>query len=165
MRLYSNSSMWNISWKCNGNCIDCPYDKVKVISQNLLCEKYGMSTAILIGQLQQNVFKYDVTGVCHANYQKIENQVIAYCRINFPAKLPVQQTVRFGMPVVIQVENSCEDEVRQQFKCMIDIAAQAVKEKKPELSIVLDGLGVILADDLLEAIIKIISMLDMAMNM
>ncbi len=45
--------------------------------------------------------------------------------------------------------------IRELFKQYLDMSAKATEDKKPELSIMFDGIGLVLASDYLEAIGKI----------
>lgn len=62
-----------------------------------------------------------------------------------------------------QRENDRE-KIREQFKQMLDVAAEVYEDKKPEMSIFLDGVGFILASDYVEAVSKIFSMLKTAIK-
>lgn len=57
-----------------------------------------------------------------------------------------------------QREND-RQKIRELFKQMLDIAARATEEKNPEMSIMFDGIGLVLASDYAEAVSKIFSMM------
>lgn len=57
-----------------------------------------------------------------------------------------------------------EKHIKDIFKKAIDIAAEVTKDRNPQLSIMFDGIGLILADDVNEAIKKVFSILDKANN-
>ena len=62
-----------------------------------------------------------------------------------------------------QREND-RQKIRELFKQMLDIAAKATEEKKPEMSIMFDGIGLVLAFDYVEAVSKIFSTLKIAIK-
>lgn len=55
-------------------------------------------------------------------------------------------------------QNSDRKRIRELFKYFFDIAAKATEDKEPEISILFDGIGFVLASDYLEAVGKIFSM-------
>lgn len=55
--------------------------------------------------------------------------------------------------------------VLPEFKIAIDIAAEVTKDRNPQVSIVFDGLGLVLADDVKEAVRKVISILNKVRRM
>lgn len=57
-----------------------------------------------------------------------------------------------------------EQQWRQDFKTAIDVAAHATKDTAPVASIVFDGVGLITANNLVEAVIKTISIIDKSMH-
>lgn len=50
--------------------------------------------------------------------------------------------------------------IRDRFKKLLESAAKATEENDPEVSIVFDGIGLVLASDYLEAVHKILSMIN-----
>lgn len=60
--------------------------------------------------------------------------------------------------------NSYEKIIKEIFKTAIDIAAEVTKDKNPLVSIMLDEIGLVLADDIIEAVRKVISILDKCYN-
>ena len=55
-------------------------------------------------------------------------------------------------------KESDRQKIRELFKQYLDIAAKATEDKNPELSIMFDEIGLVLASDYLEAVGKIFSM-------
>ena len=55
-----------------------------------------------------------------------------------------------------------EQQCRQNFKAAIDTAAHATKDSSPVASIVFDSVGLMTADNLVEAVIKTLSIIDKA---
>ena len=62
-----------------------------------------------------------------------------------------------------QREND-RQKIREIFKQMLDIAAKTTEEKSPEMSIMFDGIGLVLASDYVETVSKIFSMLKTAIK-
>lgn len=54
---------------------------------------------------------------------------------------------------------SDRQKIRKIFKQMLDFAAKAVEDKNLEMSIMFDGIGLVLVSDYVEAVSKIFSML------
>ena len=58
-----------------------------------------------------------------------------------------------------------EQRWRKDFKTAIDVAAYATKDTAPVASIVFDGVGLITANNLVEAVIKTITIIDKSINL
>ncbi len=97
---------------------------------------------------------WDSTRQWHASYQEIQRQVVQYFDSNH-CEL-VGNEVRI-LTNTVQRESD-RQRIRELVKQYLDMAAKATEDKDPELSIVFDGIGLILASDYLEAIGKIFSM-------
>ena len=80
-----------------------------------------------------------------APYHDFENNYTGY----WASRCPVHQQ---------QYEQQC----RQNFKAAIDTAAHATKDSSPVASIVFDSVGLMTADNLVEAVIKTLSIIDKA---
>ena len=80
-----------------------------------------------------------------APYSAFENNYASYWASRYPTH---QQ----------QYEQQC----RQNFKAAIDAASHATKESSPVASIVFDSVGLMTADNLFEAMIKTLSIIDKA---
>lgn len=99
-------------------------------------------------------------GFYHGDYRIFEYRVVYYCRNTYVElfhDLQNQNSQDLS-------SNNYEDDVKKILKTALDVAAHATKIKNPELSIMFDGIGLILADELVEAVDKVISMLDTAMK-
>ena len=83
-----------------------------------------------------------------APYHDFENNYTGY----WASRCPVNQQ---------QYEQQC----RQNFKAAIDTAAHATKDSSPVASIVFDSVGLMTADNLVEAVIKTLSIIDKARNL
>ena len=56
-------------------------------------------------------------------------------------------------------QRKCDEQrIKEQFKQLLDAAAKTTEDKNPRLSIMFDGIGLVLASDYLEAVSKIFSM-------
>lgn len=62
-------------------------------------------------------------------------------------------------------EEERKAQIRQCFKAAVDTGANATKKECPELSMVFDGLGVLSADSLAEALTKTISLVNKGVNL
>lgn len=95
-----------------------------------------------------------------ANYWSVQEQLVQYFDV-FNCEL-----VRNKKPFLTnegQREND-RQKIRELFKQMLDIAAKEAEEKNPEMSIMFDGIGLVLASDYVEAVSKIFSMLKTAVK-
>lgn len=73
--------------------------------------------------------------------------------------------INLGQVVLVSNNDTYEKNIKEIFKTAIDIAAEVTKDKSPQISIVFDGLGLVLADNVREAVRKVISILDKARRM
>lgn len=71
----------------------------------------------------------------------------------------------FGQVVLVSDNYTYEKQIKEIFKAAIDIAAEVTRDKNPQQSIMLDGIGLVLADDIKEAARKVISILEKATKM
>lgn len=97
---------------------------------------------------------WDSTRQWHASYQEIQKQILQ-CYEAYNCVL-VGNEVRI-LTNTAQREND-KQRIRELVKQYLDMASKATEDKDPELSIVFDGIGLILASDYLEAVGKIFSM-------
>ena len=91
----------------------------------------------------------------YANYKAIQEQLVQYYDLN-DCRL-IGNDVHY-----LSIENQKESDrqkIRELFKQYLDTAAKALEDKNPELSIMFDEIGLVLASDYLEAIGKIFSMI------
>ena len=90
----------------------------------------------------------------YAKYQEIQEWIIQYYDANSCVLLGNET----GYLSIEAQRDSDRKRIRELFKHFLDIAAKATEDKEPELSIVFDGIGLVLASDYLEAVGKIFSM-------
>lgn len=90
----------------------------------------------------------------YAEYQEIQEWIVQYYDVNNCA-LSGNET---GYLSIKAQQDSDRKRIRELFKHFLDIAAKATEDKDPELSIVFNGIGLVLASDYLEAVGKIFSM-------
>lgn len=105
--------------------------------------------------MPQSAFEYQPqTRQWHANYQEIQKQIVQYYDLNncelLGNKVPILTN--------IAQRESDRQRIRELFKQYLDMAAKVTEDKNPELSIVFDEIGLVLASDYLEAVGKIFSM-------
>lgn len=90
--------------------------------------------------------------------------MVEYCRINYPWRMPINMEVDDRQVVYISDVYTYEKYIKDIFKKAIDIAAEVTKDRNPQLSIMFDGIGLVLADDVNEAVKKVFSILDKVSN-
>lgn len=115
-------------------------------------------------QMPKTIFWHDNNGVCHTRYDWLQDYLLEYCRINYPWKSPIYLESSSGQAVLASDSNSYEKIIKEIFKKAIDIAAEVTKDKNPLVSIMLDEIGLVLADDIIEAVRKVVSILDKCYN-
>lgn len=105
--------------------------------------------------MPQSAFKYQPqTRQWHANYQEIQKQMVQYYDSN---NCRLSDNVAHYLTIEAQKESD-RQKIRELFKQYLDIAAKATEDNNPEVSIMFDGIGLVLASDYLEAVGKIFSM-------
>lgn len=87
-----------------------------------------------------------------APYPVCQNNFVNYWAV------PTQSAVQPGAFIPSQ------EELRRTFHSAVDCAAQLTREEAPVPSIIFDGLGVLTAGDLLEAVKSVFSMIDTAIQ-
>lgn len=101
------------------------------------------------------IFTYqEPTRQWHANYQAIQEQIVQYYDAN---NCRLSDNVVHYLTIEAQKESD-RQKIRELFKQYLDMAAKATEDKNPELSIMFDGIGLVLAADYLEIVSKIFSM-------
>ena len=136
------------------NCNSCP-NKTVCFLQRMPLPNYPEATQYFIIKLPSQFFKFDNINLrWHADYQGIENQLIAYFDYwNY--------FIPENSQVILSPEAQKDSDrkfIRDTFKQMLDIAAKATEDSDPVASILFDGIGLILASDYLEAVHKVLSM-------
>ena len=115
-------------------------------------------------QMPQTIFWNDNNGVCHTRYEWLQDYLLEYCRGNYPWKSPIYLESSSGQAVLASDSISYEKIIKEIFKTAIDIATEVTKDKNPLVSIMFDEIGLVLADDIIEAVRKVISILDKCYN-
>lgn len=115
-------------------------------------------------QMPQTIFRRDNYGVCHTRYEWLQDYLLEYCRKNYPWRSPIYIELGSGQVEFASDSNSYEKIIKEIFKTAIDIAAEVTKNRNPLFSIMLDEIGLVLADDITEAVKKVISILDKCCN-
>ena len=118
-------------------------------------DHYPENVQNFVINMPQSAFKYEPpTRQWHADYQKIQKQIVQYYDSNNCELLGNNVRV---LTNVAQRESD-RQKIRELFKQYLDMAAKVTEEKEPELSIMFDGIGLVLASDYLEVVGKIFSM-------
>ena len=105
--------------------------------------------------MPQPAFRYQPqTRQWHAKYQAIQEQIVQYYDSN---DCRLSDNVAHYLTIEAQKESD-RQKIREIFKQYLDMAAKATEDKNPEISIMFDGIGLVLASDYLEIVSKIFSM-------
>lgn len=163
---------------CMRACKDCPFMKKTTypLSNIMQSSNYNQMWYTpydnhieeivnhFLSKIPQAIFWQDNNGVCHTRYEWLQDNLLEYCRKNYPWKSPIYLESSSGQAVLASDSNSYEKIIKEIFKTAIDIVAEATKDKNPLVSIVIDEIGLVLADDIFEAVRKVISILDKCYN-
>ena len=137
-------------------CYRCP-SRTFCFLQRIPLHYYPENTQYFVKTIPSQAFSYNnKERVWYANYQIILNQMITYYnnQPNF-----IQQNRLFVLMEDAQRESDRQF-IRDRFKMLLEAVAKATEESDPEASIVFDGIGLVLASDYLEAVHKILSMIN-----
>ena len=137
-------------------CYRCPSRNFCFL-RRIPLQYYPQSTQYFVKTIPSQAFSYNnKERVWYANYQIILNQMITYYnnQPNF-----IQQNRLFVLMEDAQRESDRQF-IRNRFKMLLEAVAKATEESDPEASIVFDGIGLVLASDYLEAVHKILSMIN-----
>lgn len=148
-------SMWSSS-----ACSLCGYRNVCFLRQVSLQKYSEQVQKFLIDMLNKGFSYQQQVGKWYANYWTIQEHLVYYYNSN---GCKLEGNWKPFLTSEAQRENDRE-KIRELFKQMLDVAAEVYEDKKPEMSIFLDGVGLILASDYVEAVNKIFSMLKTAIK-
>lgn len=165
MENYFMQNQYSI-YKCMRNCENCPfYLRTNFQPSNSIKNPYyNWHVDNFLMHLPDRIFWRDNNGICHTRYEWLQDYLVEYCRNNYPWRMPIYMEVDYGQVAYISDVYTYEKHIKDIFKKAIDIAAETTKDRNPQLSIMFDGIGLILADDVKEAIKKVFSILDKASN-
>lgn len=145
------------------NALDCSKCGCRNVCflQKISLSKYPEQVQEFVIKLPQNTFLYrEREGLWNANYLTVQEQLVRYYDVHNCELIGNKKTFLTNER---QREND-RQKIRELFKQMLDIAAKATEEKNPEMSIMFDGIGLVLASDYVEAVNKIFSMLKTAIK-
>lgn len=142
------------------DCSKCGYRNVCFLRKVSL-SKYPEQVQEFVIKLPRKTFLYqEQERLWYVNYQTIQEQLVRYYDVHNCELMGNEK------PFLTNEEQKENDrqKIRELFKQMLDIAAKATEKKNPEMSIMFDGIGLVLASDYVEAVSKIFSMLKTAMK-
>lgn len=136
------------------NCNKCGSRNTCFLRKMPLCH-YPEYVQNFVISIPQSAFTYqEPTKQWHANYKAIQERIVQYydsnnCRLseNEAPYLTIEEQ-----------QESDRRRIKELFKRYLEIAAKAAEDQNPEVSIIFDGIGLVLASDYLEAVGKIFSM-------
>ena len=118
-------------------------------------DHYPENVQNFVISMPKSIFNYEFPKrQWYANYQEIQKQIVQYYDLNNCELIGNNVRVLTN----IAQRESDRQRISNLFKQYLDMAAKTTEDKKPELSIVFDGIGLVLASDYLEAVGKIFSM-------
>lgn len=152
---------------CMRNCENCPFSSRTnfQLPNPVGVSGYNWHVDNFWRKMPEKTFWRDYNGLCHTKYEWLQNDLVEYCRKNYPWRMAIYMEVNYGQVVYISDANTYEKYIKEIFKKAIDIAAEVTKDRNPQLSIMFDGIGLALADDVNEAVKKVFSILDKASNL
>lgn len=135
-------------------CNECSIRNICFLRKMPL-HQYPEYIQTFVMSIPQSAYTYQSqTRQWYAKYQKVQEWIIRYYDAN-NCVLSGNETSYLSTEAH---RDSDRKRIRELFKQFLDIAAKATEDKDPELSIVFDGIGLVLASDYLEAVGKIFSM-------
>lgn len=148
----------NNQYKNMLNALDCSKCGCRNVCflRKVSLSKYPEQVQEFVIKLPKNTFLYrERERVWNANYLTIQEQLVLYYDVHNCELIGNQKPFLTNDR---QKEND-RQKIREIFKQMLDTAAKATEEKNPEISIMFDEIGLVLASDYVEAVSKIFSML------
>lgn len=141
-------------------CLKCPYFWLRYNSL-----QYNLNTSNFFKQYNLADLKIeDKNGKYVGSYKALEDKIIGYYRKTYMLQDPAQNRNDLKQGIQDSFADDYENKAKEMLKSAIDLAAHATQENNPQLSILFEGIGLIYADNLVEAVDKVISMLDTAMK-
>lgn len=105
--------------------------------------------------IPQSIFRYQKNAKqWYANYQAIQEQLVQYYDINDCGLSGNEKNYL----TIEEQKISDRQRIKELFKQFLDVAAKSTEDTNPEISILFDEIGLVLASDYLEAVSKIFSM-------
>lgn len=115
-------------------------------------------------RMPEKTFWRDNNGICHTRYEWLQDYLVEYCGNNYPWHMPIYMEVEYRQAAYISYTYTYEKHIKDIFKKAIDIAAEVTKDRNTQLSIMFDEIGLVLADEVNEAVKKVFSILDKICN-
>lgn len=141
-------------------CLKCPYFWLRYNSL-----QYNTNTQNFFEQYKLADLKVENTdGAYVGSYKVLEDKIIEHYRKTYMLQDPARNRNDLKQEILDSFTDEYENKTKEMLKSVIDMAAQATQENNPQLSILFEGIGLIYADNLVEAVDKVISMLDTAMK-
>lgn len=152
--------------RCMRKCENCPFSsKTNLQPPNSMgVSYYNWHVDNFWSRMPEKTFWRDNNGICHTRYEWLQDYLVEYCRNNYPWHMPIYMEVDYGQAVYISDAYTYEKHIKDIFKKAIDIAAEVTKDRNAQLSIMFDEIGLVLADDVKEAVKKVFSILDKVNN-
>lgn len=140
------------------DCNKCRHKNVCFL-QKVSLSNYPEQVQEFVIKLPPNTFVYwDQGRFWNANYFVVQNQLVRYYDTH---NCELIENKKPFLTYEGQRESD-RQKIRELFKQMLDVAAKETEDKNPEMSIMFEGIGLVLADDYVEAVNKIFSMLKTA---
>ena len=136
-------------------CNNCAYRQICFLCP-LPLQYYPQEIQDFIVTMPSGIFKYREDARWHVDYRTVQSQIINYYNSH---NCFVLGNENHSLTKEDQKESD-RQLLKEQFKHFLDTAAKITEERNPALSIMFDGIGLILASDYLEAVHKTLSMLN-----
>ena len=139
-------------------CKNCPLNSCCFLRRVPL-RKYNELTQNFIINIPKSAYRYSsVENKWFADYREVQNYLLNYYDIY---SCRVVENQNYAMTPSAQKESD-KELIKKQFKNFLDVAAKATENENPQLSIMFDGIGLIMASDYIEAVNKVFSMMKTA---
>ena len=135
-------------------CSNC-YSKDFCFLRKIPLNHYPEHVQNFVITIPKSAFSYqENTKQWRANYQAVQERIVEYYNFN---NCGLSGNEKCYLTNEMQKESD-RQRIRELFKQLLDAAAKATEDKNPEISIMFDEIGLVLASNYLDAVSKIFSM-------
>ena len=136
-------------------CNKCKYKNVCFL-QHISMQSYSERVQTFLANVLNTSFMYqEDKRLWISNYWSVQEQLVQYYDVHNCDFIGNKK------PFLTNEEQRESDrqKIKELFKQMLDVAAKKTEDKNPEMSIMFEGIGFVLADDYVEVVNKIFFML------
>ena len=133
-------------------CLECPYFWFRYNSIHCNINTQKFFTQYKLADLKIE----NINGTYVGSYKVLEDKVVDYYKTVYMFGYQIRNSYDSKLTTIDDYENMA----KEMLKSAIDVAAHVTETDNPQLSIMFDGIGLLYADNLVEAVDKVLSMVD-----